>query len=84
MQISESTSRRLSGTLVEPRFGSMVQNGKLALWAFPELTQLKRVDLPTFGRPTIPHFRDIESLLFCAAKVRKFYNFRAPSEMTTS
>ena len=35
----------------------------MALWAFPELTQLKRVDLPTFGRPTIPHLRDMESLL---------------------
>jgi len=27
----------------------------------PELTQLKRVDLPTFGRPTIPHLRLIEN-----------------------
>jgi DUF1009 family protein len=37
----------------------MVQKGKFALWAFPELTQLKRVDLPTLGKPTIPHFKDI-------------------------
>ena len=58
-QISVSTSRRLSGTLVEPRLGSMVQKGKLALCALPELTQLKRVDLPTLGNPTIPHLRDI-------------------------
>ena len=58
-QISVSTSRRLSGTLVEPTLGSMVQNGKLALWAFPELMQLNKVDLPTLGKPTIPHFKDI-------------------------
>ena len=58
-QISVSTSRRLSGTLVEPTLGSMVQKGKLALWAFPELTQLNKVDLPTLGKPTIPHFKDI-------------------------
>ena len=37
----------------------MVQNGKFALWAFPELTQLNNVDFPTFGSPTIPHLRDI-------------------------
>jgi DUF1009 family protein len=41
----------------------MVQKGKLALWAFPELMQLKRVDLPTLGKPTIPHFKDIDSSL---------------------
>ena len=40
-------------------FGSIVQNGKLALCAFPELMQLNNVDFPTFGRPTIPHFNDI-------------------------
>ncbi len=61
-QISVRTSRRLSGTLVDPTFGSMVQNGKLALWAFPELTQLNKVDLPTLGKPTIPHLRDIKPI----------------------
>ena len=59
-QISVRTSRRLSGTLVEPTLGSMVQNGKLALWALPELTQLNKVDFPTLGSPTIPHFRAID------------------------
>src|SRR5574344_324404 len=58
-QISERTSRRRSGTLVDPRLGSIVQKGKLALCALLELTQLKSVDLPTFGSPTIPHFSDI-------------------------
>lgn len=42
-----------------PTFGSIVQNGKLAACAFALLKQLKRVDLPTFGKPTIPHFKAI-------------------------
>lgn len=37
----------------------MVQKGKFAAWALPELIQLKSVDLPTLGSPTIPHLRDI-------------------------
>ena len=59
-QISVSTSRRLSGTEVEPTLGSIVQNGKFALWALPELTQLNKVDFPTLGSPTIPHFKAID------------------------
>ena len=34
----------------------MVQNGKFALWALALDKQLKRVDFPTFGNPTIPAF----------------------------
>ena len=50
-----SFSRRSSGTLTMPRFGSMVQKGKFAAWAFRvRVTALKRVDLPTLGSPTIP------------------------------
>ena len=41
------------------RMVAMVQKGKLALCAFPELIQLNNVDLPTFGSPTMPHFNDI-------------------------
>jgi len=38
-----------------PTFGSMVQNGKFAA-AMPALVSaLNRVDLPTLGRPTMPH-----------------------------
>jgi hypothetical protein len=48
-----------SGTVVEPILGSMVQKGKFAAWALPELIQLNKVDLPTLGNPTIPHFKDI-------------------------
>jgi hypothetical protein len=35
----------------------MVQNGKLADWAFAFERQLNKVDLPTLGNPTIPHFK---------------------------
>jgi hypothetical protein len=44
-----------------PMFGSMVQNGKLADWALALDKQLKSVDLPTLGNPTIPHFKDIRN-----------------------
>jgi hypothetical protein len=37
----------------------MVQNGKFADCAFALDKQLNSVDLPTFGRPTIPHFKAI-------------------------
>ena len=33
----------------------MVQNGKFADCAFALDRQLKRVDLPTLGKPTMPH-----------------------------
>lgn len=37
----------------------MVQNGKFAACAFALVKQLNKVDLPTFGSPTIPHFNAI-------------------------
>jgi hypothetical protein len=49
-------SRRASGTFTTPILGSMVQNGKFALCAFALDKQLKRVDFPTLGKPTIPAF----------------------------
>ena len=55
LTISASWFRRGSGTGTTPTFGSIVQNGKLAA-AMPALVSaLNRVDLPTFGRPTMPH-----------------------------
>jgi hypothetical protein len=51
-----SFESRGSGTLTTPTFGSMVQNGKLALCALALDKQLNRVDLPTLGNPTIPAF----------------------------
>src|SRR5690606_17525133 len=72
LTISASCCRRGSGTGTTPVLGSMVQKGKLAA-AMPALVRaLNRVDLPTFGRPTMPHlmpmgrnssgFRGVEAL----------------------
>src|SRR5688572_8606706 len=53
--MSDSALRRGSGTGTTPTFGSIVQKGKFAA-AMPALVSaLNRVDLPTFGRPTMPH-----------------------------
>jgi hypothetical protein len=41
--------------VITPTFGSIVQKGKFAACALALLRQLKRVDFPTFGKPTIPH-----------------------------
>jgi DUF1009 family protein len=42
----------------------MVQKGKLADCALALDKQLKRVDLPTFGKPTIPHFKAMFEKIF--------------------
>jgi hypothetical protein len=39
--------------------GSIVQNGKFADCALALDKQLNKVDFPTFGKPTIPHFKAI-------------------------
>ncbi len=55
LTMAASLSSRGSGTGTTPVFGSMVQNGKFSA-SMPALVKaLKRVDLPTLGRPTIPH-----------------------------
>ena len=73
LQRPSSISSLLSGTLVDPILGSIVQNGKFALCAFPELTQLKSVDFPTFGSPTMPHLSAI--FLFFKISGRKFTQY---------
>ncbi|EGM71178.1 hypothetical protein SOHN41_00912 [Shewanella sp. HN-41] len=40
-------------------FGSIVQNGKLAASMPALVNALKSVDLPTLGRPTMPHLKPI-------------------------
>jgi hypothetical protein len=41
-----------------PMFGSIVQKGKFAACAFLDFVRaLNSVDLPTFGKPTIPHLK---------------------------
>jgi hypothetical protein len=44
-------------------FGSIVQNGKLAATAFAFDKQLNKVDFPTLGNPTIPHFNPMIQIL---------------------
>ena len=65
LTIGASTARRSSGTVMTPTLGSMVQKGKFALCALALLRQLKRVDLPTFGSPTMPHLRLIGGRRLC-------------------
>jgi hypothetical protein len=56
----DSVSNLLSSTSTTPIFGSIVQKGKLAACAFFEdVSALNKVDLPTFGNPTIPHLNPI-------------------------
>ena len=56
---------RSSGTVMTPTFGSIVQKGKFADCAFALDKQLKSVDLPTLGKPTMPHCNAISlSCLF--------------------
>ncbi|MNV95439.1 hypothetical protein D3C71_1903300 [compost metagenome] len=55
LTISANWSRRESGIGTTPVLGSMVQNGKLAASIPALVNALNRVDLPTLGRPTIPH-----------------------------
>jgi hypothetical protein len=52
-------SSRGSGTEIVPILGSIVQKGKFADCAFAFDKQLNKVDFPTFGKPTIPHFNAI-------------------------
>jgi hypothetical protein len=45
--------------VITPTLGSIVQKGKLAACALAFDKQLKSVDFPTFGKPTIPHCKPI-------------------------
>ena len=49
-----------SGTETIPIFGSIVQKGKFSACAFLDVVNaLNKVDLPTLGKPTIPHLKPI-------------------------
>jgi hypothetical protein len=61
---SSKRSKRVSGTEIVPIFGSMVQKGKFADCALALDKQLNKVDLPTLGKPTIPHFNDMYSVFY--------------------
>ena len=57
--ISDRAINLSSGTDIIPILGSIVQNGKFADCAFALDKQLNNVDFPTFGNPTMPHFKAI-------------------------
>ena len=57
--ISCSLSKRLSGSGTIPTFGSIVQNGKFSAGIADLVKALNKVDLPTLGRPIIPHLNPI-------------------------
>ena len=69
MTILASSSKRGSGIGTTPVFGSIVQNGKLAASMPALVSALKRVDLPTFGSPTIPHLNPILFVTFLSINV---------------
>jgi hypothetical protein len=69
---SANLFKRSSGTAITPTFGSIVQKGKFAACAFVLDKQLKRVDLPTLGKPTMPHCSAIELFGFNYI-VKRFY-----------
>jgi hypothetical protein len=52
--LSQSTSKRSSGTRTRAVDGSIVQNGKFSAATFCEQSTLNVVDFPTLGRPTSP------------------------------
>jgi len=53
-----------SGTATIPILGSIVQKGKFSAWAFLDVVSaLNKVDLPTLGKPTIPHLKPILFLI---------------------
>jgi hypothetical protein len=54
-----------------PTFGSIVQKGKFAACAFALDKQLNKVDLPTFGKPTMPHCNDMDYFVLWAQKYKK-------------
>ena len=65
-------TNRSSGTVITPTLGSIVQKGKFAACAFAFESELKSVDLPTLGSPTMPHCRAISLkiwLVFRATKI---------------
>src|SRR5690606_681098 len=69
LTISARAFMRVSGTGTIPELGSIVQKGKFSA-AMPALVSaLNKVDLPTLGKPTIPHLKPIIFLrftLYCA------------------
>ena len=69
LEISDIFFSLSSGTGTIPTLGSIVQNGKFSAWAFLDaVNALNKVDLPTFGKPTIPHLKIMLFLINFARK----------------
>ena len=69
----------MTGTI--PTLGSIVQNGKFAVCALLEFVKaLNKVDLPTFGNPTIPHLNPIYLLLTVLENKSNFFSIKIKSE----
>ena len=60
LTIAVNLSKRGSGTGTIPVFGSIVQKGKFSAAIAALVKALKSVDLPTFGKPTIPQLKPMK------------------------
>src|SRR6056300_702253 len=63
LTIAASWSCRGSGIGTTPALGSIVQKGKFCASIPAFVNALKSVDLPTLGRPTIPHLKPMVWIL---------------------
>ncbi len=73
LTMSAKASKRGSGIGTIPVLGSIVQKGKFSA-AIPALVKaLNKVDLPTFGKPTIPQLKPIYRLLVLISQWRAWY-----------
>ena len=76
-EIDTNLSNLLSGTGTIPILGSIVQKGKFSAWALLEFVKaLNKVDLPTFGKPTIPHLKPIYLLFTVLENKSNFLSIR--------
>ncbi len=88
LTMAARASRRGSGIGTMPLFGSMVQKGKFSA-AIPDLVKaLNRVDLPTFGRPTMPQ---LNPMVLPSSKSQAFWlcrvfiaRFHSPAKISGS
>ena len=62
-KVKEGEIIKATVTEITPTLGSIVQEVKFSDWALAFERQLNKEDFPTFGRPTIPHFKAIIYIL---------------------
>ena len=82
LDIVTSLSSLSSGTGTTPTLGSIVQKGKFAACALLEfVTALNNVDLPTLGKPTIPHLKLIYLLFTVLENKSNFLSTSIDNEL---